>query len=315
MRRWLREPSLHFLLGGFLLLVGYGYVRGDRIESPDEIQLTLDDLRQLESHFESQWHRPPTSGELRSLVEKRVQEEVLYREAVAMGLDKDDTIVRRRMAQKMRFVAEDIAAAREPTIAELETWYEQNAAIFALPDRVTLRHLYFSPDLRGEQARGDAEKALSKLANQPGQSPFARSLGDPFMLQDYYADRSAERLAKDLGSQFAQAVFALRPGSWQGPIESGYGWHLVFVESVVGGRIPSFEEVEPDVRSAWLAAQKEQAWREAYDAMRAKYTVRLPAPADMESASAVAAGRSEEVLTVEDGRFPREDVAVSDAAE
>ena len=120
---------------------------------------------------------------------------------------------------------------------------------------------------------------LAKIAGQPEDSKTATALADPFMFQDYYSDRSPEQLAKELGSQFAQAVFKLKPGSWQGPVESGYGWHLVFVDSFAPGRIPAFEEVEADVKTAWLADQREQAWRKAYEAMRAKYTVLLPASA------------------------------------
>ena len=206
-----------------------------------------------------------------------MQEEVLYREAVAMGLDKDDTIVKRRMAQKMQFLAEDVAAAYEPTTAELEAWYAKNADKFALPGRLNFRHLYFSPDRRGERARDDAADALAKLADQPVDSKLAASLGDPFMLQDYYADRSPEQLAREFGPPFAQAIFRTRPGTWQGPIESGFGWHLVFVNSFVPGRAPAFAEVESDVKTAWLGERKAEAWRKAYDAMRAKYTVLLPA--------------------------------------
>jgi len=106
------------------------------------------------------------------------------------------------------------------------------------------------------------------------------------MFQDYYTERSPEQLAKDLGSEFARAMFKLKPGSWQGPVESGYGWHLVFINSFAPGRIPAFEEVEPHVKSAWLADQREQAWNKAYTAMRAKYTVSLPAPPEKQTASA-----------------------------
>ena len=149
-----------------------------------------------------------------------------------MGLDKDDEIVKRRMAQKMQFLAEDVAAAREPTTAELKSWYGQNSAKFAEPGRVSFRHLYFSPDRRGDRARDDAPQALAKLAGQPQDAKLAASIADPFMFQDYYRDRTPEQLAKEFGPHFALAVAKLAPGSWQGPIESGYGWHLVFVDTV-----------------------------------------------------------------------------------
>ena len=280
MRRLLREPLLHFLLLGAALFGFYHFTSRSPGGAPPsrEIRLTLDDLTQLELYFQSQWRRPPTAEELSRLVEHRIQEEVLYREALAMGLEKDDTIVRRRMAQKMEFLAEDVGAAREPTGDELRAWFEKHRERFALPARVSFRHLYFSSDRRGARARGDAAAALAKLAGQPQDAKQAASLADPFMFQDYYGDRSSEQLAKDFGPRFALAVVKLAPGSWQGPIESGYGWHLVFVDTAVPGRVPAFEEVEPDVKTAWLGDQKERARDEAYRAMRAKYTVLLPAP-------------------------------------
>jgi hypothetical protein len=211
-------------------------------------------------------------------VENKVQEEVLYREALAMGLDKDDTIVKRRMAQKMQFLAEDVAAAREPTTAELKSWYEEHSEKFAQPSRFGFRHLYFSPDRRGARAHDDAAKALAQLSGQPQDAKLAPSLADPFMFQDYYRDRTPEYLGKEFGPQFAQGVERLSPGSWQGPIESGFGWHLVFVDTVIPGRVPAFEEIESDVRTGWLGEQKALAWEKAYKDMRARYTVLLPAP-------------------------------------
>jgi peptidyl-prolyl cis-trans isomerase C len=279
-RRWLREPLIHFLLIGAVLFAAYGYMQRGRggVESSKQIQLSLDDLSQLVMLFQSQWRREPTAQELSRLVENKVQEEVLYREGLAQGLDKDDTIVKRRIAQKLQFLAEDVAAAREPTTAELKGWFEKNKAMFAQPSRVSFRHLYFSPDRRGQHARDDAVNALSKLAGQPEDSKLAASLADPFMFQDYYRDRAPDYLGKEFGPQFAQAVAKLAPGSWHGPIESGFGWHLVFVDTLIPGRSPAFEEIEPDVKTAWLGEQKTQAWEKAYKAMRAKYTVLLPAP-------------------------------------
>jgi peptidyl-prolyl cis-trans isomerase C len=290
-KRWLREPLLHFLLLGAVLFAANYYMQSGApggVESSKQIALTLDDLRQLDMYFEAQWQRPPTADEFRNLVEDKVQEEILYREALAMGLDKDDTIVKRRMAQKMRFLAEDVAAAHEPTTGELKAWFEKNRDKFALPSRVSFRHLYFSPDRRGKHARDDAAKALTQLAGQPEDAPLAATLADPFMFQDYYRDRAPDYLGKEFGPQFAQAVERLSPGSWQGPIESGFGWHLVFVDTLIPGRVPEFEEIEPDVKTAWLGEQKALAWEKAYKGLRAKYTVLLPAPPDKDSTPAPA---------------------------
>jgi len=288
LKRLVREPLLHFLALGLVLFVAYAYIQRGRfgVESSRQIALSLDDLRTIEIYFESQWHRQPTPAEFQAMVEDKVREEVLYREALAMGLDKDDTIVKRRMAQKMQFLAEDVAAAHEPSTAELKAWFDKNKEKFALPSRYSFRHLYFSPDKRGQNAQADAAKALPKVTGQPENSALALSLGDRFMFQDYYGDRTPEAIAKEFGPQFAVALEKLKPGSWQGPVESGYGWHLVYVDTVIPGRIPAFEEMEPDVKTAWLANQKQQAWQKAYADMRAKYTLLLPNPGDQPAANA-----------------------------
>jgi parvulin-like peptidyl-prolyl isomerase len=281
-RRWLREPLVHFLLIGAVLFAVDHYVQPARGAAPSskQIQLSLEELAQLAVIFQSQWRREPTPEEFNRLVENRVQEEILYREALAMELDKDDTIVKRRMAQKLQFLSEDTAAAREPKTAELKSWYGQNSAKFAEPNRVSFRHIYFSPDRRANRARDDAAKALGQLASEPRDAKLAASSADPFMFQDYYRERAPDQLAKEFGPRFALAVAKLAPGAWQGPIESGYGWHLVFVDTVIPGRVPDFEEIEGEVKSAWLNEQKEKAWEQAYKELRAKYTVLLPAPPD-----------------------------------
>jgi peptidyl-prolyl cis-trans isomerase C len=279
LKRWLREPLLHFLLLGLALFAVYSYLQRGRsgFESSRQIVVSLDELQQMDAFFESQWHRQPTAAEFQAMVEDKVREEVLYREALAMGLDKDDTIVKRRMAQKLQFLAEDVAAAHEPSAAELKAWFDKNSQKFALPGRYSFRHIYFSPDRRGKSAQQDATQTLAKISGQPEDSRLAASSGDSFMFQDYYGDRAPGAIAKEFGPQFAVALEKLKPGSWQGPVESGYGWHLVFVDTVIPGRIPAFEEIEPDAKTAWLGEQKATAWQKAYAEMRAKYIVLLPA--------------------------------------
>lgn len=295
-KRWLREPLLHFFLIGLLLFGVYAYLNRGRsgTHSSKQIVLSLDELQTMTAYFQSQWHRPPTAQEFQALVEDKIKEEILYREGLAMGLDKDDTIVKRRMAQKVQFLSEDVAAAHEPSTAELKAWFEKHTDKFALPSRYSFRHVYFSPDKRGKNAHEDAGQALTKIGGQPEDSPLIAS-ADRFMFQDYYGDRTPSAIAKEFGPQFAVALEKLKPGSWQGPIESGYGWHLVFVDTVIPGRIPAFEEVESDVKTAWLGDRKTQAWQKAYQEMRAKYTVLLPAPPDKQTANAPAPAPKKEI--------------------
>jgi hypothetical protein len=277
-RSW-REPLLHFLLIGAAGFALYTYLHHGESAAPNyKIYLSLDDLKQLDISFVSQWQRQPTPEEFRGLVEQYIRQEVLYREALAMGLDKDDLIVKRRMAQKMEFLSEDVSGAHEPSTTELRTWFESHARMFMLPERATFRHLYYSIDHHGLNAKKDAEAALSRIANLSEERGAESAHSDQFMFQDFYGDRAPFQLAKEFGPSFAKELFKLKTGQWQGPIESGYGWHLIWIESIAPGKVPEFEEVEPDVKTAWLADQKALQWQRAYAAMRAKYEVIAPQP-------------------------------------
>lgn len=275
--RWLRDPLAQFLLLGLLLFVVYQRRHPDTAGgAPGRIELTADDVRQVGLAWMAQGRTAPSPEELRRLVEARVREEILYREALLLGLDQDDTIVRRRLAQKMEFLFEDVAAVREPSRDELAAWFAANAERFTLPARVTFHHLYFSPDRRGGATHDDAADALEWIAGQHLDPRAATALGDPFAFQSYYADRAGDEVAKTFGPAFARALFQLTPGAWAGPIESGYGWHLVWMESVTPAHTPMLEEVEGDVRTAWIEDRRTDVRREAFAAMRARYEVVLP---------------------------------------
>jgi peptidyl-prolyl cis-trans isomerase C len=275
-RRWLREPLLHFLLVGAVLFAAYRALHpaAENGEQSKRIVLTADDVIQMSVAWLVQGRPAPTPVQMENLVQAKIREEILYRQALALGLDKDDTIVKRRLAQKMEFLAEDVSMLAEPSTQDLRAWFERNTARFALPPRVSFRHLYFSPDRRGEQAKEVATKALGMLAGKPSD---AAALADPFMFQNVYVDRSFDQVATLFGPNFARELLQLTPGSWQGPIESGYGWHLIHVESSEPSRMPSFEEIEPDVKAEWVVDERAQAKRRAYEAMRARYEVVLPA--------------------------------------
>jgi hypothetical protein len=293
LKRWLREPLLQFLLGGFVLFAVYGALNpqiGDRFQS-NRIQLTEDELRQMAVVWAAKWQRPPTPEELHSLVEDRVREEILYREAQALGLDRGDTIVKRRLAQKLEFLAEDTSALRDPGAAELKAWFAQNRERFAQPGRLSFRHIYFSPDRHGDHTQAAAAKALEKVAGKPA-SAAAANAGDRFMFQDYYADRTSDDVANVFGAKFAESLLQRKPGAWQGPLESGLGWHLVIVDSITPGRVPAFDEIEPDVKAAWIDEQRAEAKRRMYAAMRARYEVALPAAITRDAAGAAPTDKS-----------------------
>ena len=226
--------------------------------------ITADDIAQIRLAWTAQWRRPPTPDELRNLLDGKIREEILSREATALGLDEDDTMVKRRLAQKMEFVMDDVATLREPTDDELRRWFEHNMQRFALPSLATFRHLYFSPDRRGARARDDAADALRKLAGEPEETPDLQGLSDRFMFQDFYAERSPDQVAGIFGTGFAQTLLGLKEGQWQGPVESGLGWHLVWVELKTPGRVPAFEEIAAMVKSAWIDEQRADAKRKMF---------------------------------------------------
>ena len=275
---WLREPLLQFVLLGLLLFIVDRALgpRPDPASSLTRIELTEGDLRQLSVAWTAQWQRPPTPEEMGNLVAGRVREEILYREALTLGLDKDDTIVKRRLAQKMEFLTDDVSSLREPSREELQAWYGRNGERFALPARLSFHHLYFSPDRRGPRAAEDAARVRVTLARAPGHPPTASRLADSFMFQDSYVDRTPEQIAAVFGTQFAQGIAQLTPGAWSEPLESGLGWHLVWVDAVVPGRIPALEDVEPAVKAGWIDEQRNEARQQAIAAMAARYQVILP---------------------------------------
>ena len=276
-RRWLREPLVHFLVAGALIFALYHVVNppSDRIAPGDQIVLTKDDLRQLAVVWLAQGRVMPTAEEMNVLVEQRVRQEILSREAVALGLDNNDEIIKRRLAQKMDFLAADLAALQDPGEDELRTWLAANVEQFAVPPRVSFRHLYFSLD-RGPGAQEAAATALVKISGLSSAEAVAATAADRFMFRDYYGERTPEQVAKEFGPDFTTALFELRPGVWQGPIRSGYGWHLVLVDATEAGRVPAFEEIQTDVKSAWLDEKQRGIKEEAFAAMRARYTVVVP---------------------------------------
>jgi peptidyl-prolyl cis-trans isomerase C len=276
--RWLREPLLQFLLIGLGLFGAYRLLNPApaQLEGTSRIELTTDDLRQIRLAWLAQGRPELGPAEMQTLVNAWVREEILYREALALGLDQSDTIVKRRMAQKMEFLFEDVAALREPTVDELQAWYEKNAERFTLPPRATFRHLYFSPDRRGGRTREEATSVLKQVTGLPLDSEAAAALADRFMFQDFYADRSLDEVAKTFGPPFAQALLLSTTRAWAGPIESGYGWHLVWIESIVPARVPAFEEVASEVATGWIEDQRAEIRARAFEAMRARYEVVLP---------------------------------------
>jgi hypothetical protein len=275
--RWLsrlaREPLVHFLALGLLLFVSYRVIQGTPPDDPKRIEISADAIERIVLAWQARSGRPPTREELQGLVDEQVKEEVLYREALALGLDKDDTIVRRRLAQKMGFLLEDVAALRDPSTEELKAWFAKHREQFEEPARVSFRHLYFSPDRRGARARDDAEQTLAGLTAPREKRVVEPVPADPFMFQSEYAQRTTQEIAQVFGVAFARELSKLLAGAWVGPVESGYGWHVIRVEETSAPRVPEFETIDAMVREAWTQEQRAVIQKAAYERARSRYEV------------------------------------------
>lgn len=279
-RSWLREPVVQLVVAGaalFALLRAWG-PEDVPVAVPQRIVLTDADVRAITASWEMQGRAAPSGAELESLLQARVREEVLYREAVALGLDEKDAIVRQRLAQMMEYLLDDVSGLREPDDRELRPWFARSATRFAAPARMSFRQLYFSSDRRGASARTDAIAAQAALAAAAanGVATDVTQLGDASLIDELQDDRSLDEIAAQLGPAFASELQRLPSGVWSGPIESAYGWHLVRVDARTPQKVPAFEEVEAAVRVAWSEEQRAETRRRAYDALRARYEVVLP---------------------------------------
>jgi len=244
MKALFREPLVHFLLLGGLIFAVHAWRGGEEAKSGlPHIEVTAGTLAWLSEGYAKQWHRPPDERELRGLVEDHVREEVLYREALAMGLDRDDTIVRRRMAQKLEFLGQDIVSAAVPEESVLRRYHEDHAARYVTPVRTSFQHVYFSADRRGTGLEAEARKALDVLAK----GGDAGAMGDPFLGQHEFIAAEQSQIAGALGDGFAKDVMGLPAGEWRGPVSSAYGMHLVRVSQKEVPQAKPFEIVRDAV--------------------------------------------------------------------
>ncbi len=248
------------------------------------IEVTADEVERLHARYArwtAQWGRPPTGPELQSLIAEAVDEEILYREAQRLGLDREDAIVRRRLAQKLTFVLEDSGDAAPPAADEVEAYYARHRERYRRPPRTTFDHVFLSADRRTDPA-GDAMALLRGIGGPADGGRFAdgggwRQLGDPFMLARTYEDRTDAELAGLFGTRFADEVPALPTGDWSGPVGSTYGTHLVRVRGRTPSRTPPLDEVRDRVVADLLEERRRERGRAAYRALRDDYEVRLPA--------------------------------------
>lgn len=269
----LREPLVHFLLGGAALFAIYAWVGDDAVPERDRIVVDEAQVAALASSFERVWLRPPTRAELEGLVDDFVTEEILYREALELGLDRDDLVVRRRLRQKMEFLNEDLVTAREPSDEELRAYLAAHGDRFQTPARLSFRQVYIDPERPDPEARAAAVRERLTAGAAPD------SLGDPTLLPAALTRAGAREVAHLFGARFAAELFD-RPGTgWQDPISSTFGVHLVRIDEYLPAQMPALEEIRPAVAREWTAEQRAAANRRFHRALRDRYEidVRLPA--------------------------------------
>jgi len=273
----LREPLVHFLVIGAGIFVLYGFFRQQDVAVQERtITISAAEVNWLTETWQKRWNRPPTEEERAGLIEQYLREMILYREALVMGLDQDDIVIRRRLAQKLEFLSQDLLRTKSPSKGELRAYFETHIDRYLPPDLITLTHVFLDPDLRGNEALTDAETIKTKLntLKEPPQDP--RSFGDRLMLlQSYYPERSEAELSRLFGSGFAQSVFEFAPRQWHGPVLSGYGVHLVYVHDRQETDPPIFSEVEEQVLQDWESDKREQINEQFIANLLARYDVTI----------------------------------------
>lgn len=263
MKRLFREPLLHFALIGALFFCVYAWLNqtGPGGAGERQVRIAESDVKWLKETWARQWQRPPDERELQGLVTDYLREALLAREASAMGLEENDTIIRRRLAQKLEFLVQDTAQLGEPDEAQLRAHFERHRTQYLSAARASFAQLYFKT---GDGARA----ALAQIA-----AGGAEGLGERSLLQPEVSDAEEGAVAKEFGPGFAAAVFKLEPGLWQGPVESSFGFHLVRVSGRETARPLSFEEARKQVVEAWRHARQLEAKEEFFAALLKKYDV------------------------------------------
>ncbi|WP_258601278.1 peptidylprolyl isomerase [Mesorhizobium sp. AR10] len=279
----LREPLLHFLVIGAVLF-GVFRLTADDGPAQGEIIVSAGQIASMEAIFSRTWQRPPTAGEREALVRDYIRDEVLYREAITMGLDRDDAIIRRRMRQKMEFVA-DLTAQAEPTDAELKTFVADHPAWFRAEPHVSFSHIYFQTSTKSSPSAAELEPLLQGLN---AGTADASQVGDQFMAGFDFRDATMSDVAKTFGDSFAGWIDHAGRGRWEGPVTSVYGVHLVRVGERVEARDPPFEDIREAARREWLHARKVVANDAFYEKVRSRYVIKVEAAPEQIGAAKLA---------------------------
>ena len=256
MSKLFREPLVHFIILGALLFAGHMVWQRHVTKADYTITVTTEEMERQALIFAGENRRQPTDDDLKALLFSHVEEQALMREAQRLGLGEDDTIIRRRLAQKMRFIIEDVDAPALPDEAALKTWFDANINEFLSPETRSFSHIYFSPETHGEAVDTSARGALRQILSQNPPADW-KTLGDPFMLKRQFKELRAIEATRLFGPEFTEGVFTASGERWQGPVESAFGLHLIRIDNVTPESTPIFDDVRSEVEAAW----QEQAQR------------------------------------------------------
>lgn len=276
LRRLFKEPLLHFLLIALAIFAAYGLFSDANTREPDSsIVVTAPKIEQMATLFARTWQRPPSAGELKGLIDDHVKEEILVRQALALGLDKDDTVVRRRLRQKMEFLTE--AETPAPTEAELDAYLKANPAAFEIDAMLAFEQVFLNPERHSDRIGEDAAAVLDAL-RKPGADPGL--MGDATLLPAELPLSGKAVIGQSFGGGFAEALDKAPVGQWTGPLASGFGVHLVRVTERVPGRTPALDEVRDDVLREWTNARRVELEDQRLAELLKGYTVTVESMAD-----------------------------------
>lgn len=268
----MREPLLHFFILGAMLFAFY-QILNDSTLAENEIVLSQGGVENMALAFEKTWQRPPTDEEQQNLIDAWIREEIMYREGVAIGFDLDDPVIRRRVAQKMSFVADGLVPDA-PSEVDMQAWLDSHKDKYRLPPRYTFRQVYFDPQRHGDQLEIILEAAQAQLQN-----PSSQELpGDSTLLPTIVELASSIEIARNFGEEFSASLAGLEVGSWQGPVRSGYGLHFVEILQREESRDPSLDEVKVAVERDLLNKQSQDINEAFYAALRERYVIRIETP-------------------------------------
>jgi len=275
----LREPLVHFLfIGAAIYLFYWAFAEPVPEEADKTVVVTAGEVQWMQTSWQKRWNRPPTTEEFEGLIEQYIREAILYREALNLGLNQHDAVIRRRLAQKMEYLAEGLVQLTPPTDDELLAYFEAYLERYQKPARYTFTHVYINPDKRGKTTLDDAEKIKATLIAQGHEMENAGALGDHFLQQHDYADKEQAEIEKLFGSGFAESLVDLSPGQWHGPVLSGYGVHLVYVSNVSEPPQPVFAELREEVVQHWTTEKSEELNETFYAKLRDQYTIVVEEP-------------------------------------